>query len=79
MTSNLSSNWTKSYTSSEICICFNPDSVISTLNSKPLKLADYYIHLSSNISSTESDVNIHKGKAWTAIDRLTNTCKSDLW
>ena len=37
-----------------------------------------FIHLSSNISSTESDVNIRIGKAWTAIDRLTAIEKSDL-
>ena len=33
----------------------------------------------SNISSTENDVNIHIGKAWTVIDRLSTEWKSDLF
>ena len=36
---------------------------IFTLNDKPLKLVDQFTYLSSNISSTESDVNIRIGKA----------------
>ena len=40
-------------------ICFNKDSVVFSLNSKPLNIVDQFIYLSSNISSTESDVNIH--------------------
>ena len=44
------------------------DSAISTLNNKPLKLVDHFIYFGSNISSTESDVNIRIGKAWNAID-----------
>ena len=51
------------------CMSFNQDGAISSLNGKPLKL-DQFIYLSSNISSTESDVNI--GKAWTTIDRFNN-------
>ena len=41
---------------------FNQEGVISSLNDKSLKLVDQLIYLSSNISSTESDVNIHIGK-----------------
>ena len=52
-------------------ICFNQNGVLySSLNGKPLKLVDQFIYLSSNISSTESNVNICIGKAWIAIDRL---------
>ena len=40
-----------------------------SLNGKPLKLVNQFTYLSSNISSTESDVNI--GKAWMAIDKLS--------
>ena len=40
---------------------------------------DQFIYLGSNISSTESDVNIRIGKAWTFIDRLTIIWKSDLF
>ena len=35
-------------------------------------------YLDSNISSTESDVNIYIGKAWTTIDRLYAIWKYDL-
>ena len=44
-------------------MCFKQDGVISTLNSKPLKLIDEFIYLNSNISSTESNENIHIGNA----------------
>ena len=39
-------------------MCFKQDRAISTLNGKPLKLIDLFTYLGSNISSTESDVNI---------------------
>ena len=44
-------------------ICFKQEGAISTLSVKPLKLVDLFTYLGSNISSTESDVNIHIGKA----------------
>ena len=59
-------------------MCFKQDGDISTLDGKPLKLVDQFTYLGSNISSTESDVNIRIGKAWTAIDRLSIIWKSDL-
>ena len=51
---------------------------ISTLNGWPLKLVDMFTYLGSNISSTESDVNIHRVKAWSAINRLSIIWKSNL-
>ena len=51
---------------------------ISTSNGKPLKLVHQFTYLGNYISSTESDVNIHIGKAWTATDRFLITWKSDL-
>ena len=48
---------------------------ISTLSGKPLKLVDYFACLSSNISSTESNVNMHNGKAF---NRLITIQKTDL-
>ena len=39
------------------------------LNGKPLKSIDNFTYLGSNIS-TESDVNIHMRKVWTATDKL---------
>ena len=44
-------------------VCLNPHGTIPSLNSKYLKLVDHFTRLGSNISSTESDVNIHTGKA----------------
>ena len=43
-----------------------------------MKLVDQFTYFSSNISSTESNVNICKGKLWTAIDKLSVIWKSDL-
>ena len=43
-------------------MCFNQDGAISSSNEKPLKSTDQFIYLGSNISSTESDVNIHVSK-----------------
>ena len=45
---------------------------------KYLKSVDQFTYLSSNMSSTETDINIHIGKAWTATDRLMIIYKSDL-
>ena len=56
-------------------MCFNQDGAISSLTDKPL--ADQFTYLSSNISSTESNVKICIDKAWTAIDMLTTLWKSD--
>ena len=40
---------------------FNQDGPISSFNGKPLKKVDQFIYLSSNISSTESNVNMRLG------------------
>ena len=44
--------------------------VIYIQSGKPLKLVDQFTYLSSNISSTESDVIICLMKLWNANDRL---------
>ena len=49
---------------------FNQDSAISSLNGKLLKVVNEFVYLSSNISSTESNINICLGNVWTAIDRM---------
>ena len=59
-------------------MCFKQRGTISTLSGKLLKLVDQITYLSSNISSTENDVNICIGKAWTATDKLLIIWKSDL-
>ena len=59
-------------------MCVIQHSAFSSLNGKPLKLVDQFIYWGSNISFTESDANIHIGKAWTTIDMFMTTWKSDL-
>ena len=50
---------------------------MSSLNYKPLKLANQFTYLDSNISSTESNVNLCIGKVWTAMGWLSVIWKSD--
>ena len=52
--------------------------VCSTLNGMLLKLEVHFTYLGSNISSTETDVNIRIRKTLTAIDRLSTIEKSNL-
>ena len=40
------------------------------------KFVDQFIYRGNHISSTESNINIHIGKAWIAIDRLSIIWKS---
>ena len=49
----------------------NQDGTIFSLNSKSLKLVDQFIDTGGNISSTESNSNIHISKAETAINKLS--------
>ena len=58
--------------------CFKEKGAISTLSGKPIKSVNQFTNLCSNISSTESDVQIHLVKVWTAIDWLSIIWKSDL-
>ena len=51
-------------------MCFNQRGNISTLNGSPLKLVYKFTYLGSSISSTETDINTRRAKAWSAIDRL---------
>ena len=60
-------------------MCFKQEGTISLLNDKPLKLVNQFPYLGSNISSTESDVNIYIEKAQTVIYRLSIIWKSDLF
>ena len=58
-------------------LCFKQDGAIFTLSSNSLKLVDQFTYLGSYISLTKSDVNIHIGKVWIAIDKLSIIWKSD--
>ena len=60
-------------------LCFKQEEAISTLSGKTIKLRDKFTCLSSNISSTESDDNIHLAKVWTATDKLLIKWKSDFF
>ena len=42
-------------------------SAIYSLNSMPQKLVDKCIYIGKNISSTETDLNLHICKAWTVV------------
>ena len=57
---------------------FKQEGAMFTVTNKPLKLVDQFTYLDSSISSTESDDNIHIGRAWTIIDWLSVIRKSDL-
>ena len=60
-------------------MCFKREEAISSLSGKPLKLIDKFTYLSSSISSTISDVNIHLSKVQTVIDMLSILRKTDLF
>ena len=47
------------------------------LSGKPMKLVDKLTYLGSSVSTTESDVNIHQAKEWTAINTLLIIWNSD--
>ena len=53
---------------------FYQDAAASTLSCKPLNLVDQWTYRGNNISSTESDVNIHIGEGvdryWPAFDHM---------
>ena len=61
-------------------MCYNQRGVISTLNSYHHHVTlSGRIHLTgSSVSSTKTYINMRLSKAWTAIDRLSVICKSDL-
>ena len=49
------------------------------LNCKPLKLLDQFIYFGSNISSTENDVNIRKGKTWITVEWISGLSENIKW
>ena len=54
------------------------EGAIWTLGGIPLKLVDQFTFLSSNITSTETNVSVYIVRTWTAIGRLLIIWKSDL-
>ena len=59
-------------------MCFNQAGHISILDRTSLKLVDKFTYLGSSVSSTEKDIDTRLTKAWTAVDKLSVTWKSDL-
>ncbi len=59
-------------------MCYNQTGDITTLDGTSLKQVDKFTYLGSSVSSTEKDIDTGLTKAWTAIDRLSITWKSDL-
>ena len=59
-------------------MCYNQTGNITTLDGASLRLVDKFTYLGSSVSSTENDIDTRLTKAWTAIDRLPITGKSDL-
>ena len=57
---------------------FNQTGDIFTLNSSSLKLVDKFTCIGSRVSSTETNINIWRAKAWTAINRISVIWKSNL-
>ena len=53
-------------------MCFKQKGTISTLHGRPQKLVDKFTYLSSNISSTESDVNLHQAKGTDCYSQVIN-------
>ncbi len=60
------------------CMAFKLEGFISTQSGRTQKLVEKFTYLGSNISSTESYVDIQLAKAWTAINGLSMLQKSDL-
>ena len=59
-------------------MCYNQTGKITTLDGASLKLVDKFPYQGSSVLSTEKDIDTRLTKAWTAIDRLSFTWKSDL-
>ena len=59
-------------------MCFNQTGDTSTIRGCSLKLVDKFTYQGSSVSSTEKDIDTRLTKAWTAIDKLSVTWKSDL-
>ena len=61
-----------------ICLNQNAASGIKSLNAETINLENYVNYHCSFIASTEQDVNIRLGKAWTALNGMNNIWKSNL-
>ena len=84
------SNYLRNYIYIYVCIglhvnahkteymCYTQTGDIFTLDGTSLKLVDKFTYRGSSVSSTKKDIDRWLTKAWTAIDTLAITWKSDL-
>ena len=59
-------------------ISYNEEGFMKTKNNIPLKKVDDFKYLGSYIASTDKDVKINIGKAWTALTNMNAIWKSNL-
>ena len=59
-------------------MCFNQKGDIYTRDGTSVRLVDKFTYLGNSVTSTEKDIDTRITKAWTAIDRLSIICKSNL-
>ena len=59
-------------------ISLNTTGNITSLDGKDIKQVTEFTYLGSNIKSTDKDIKIRKGKAWSALNKLDPIWKSDL-
>ena len=57
---------------------FNIQGNFSTLEGHQLKVVKDFVYLGSHISTTEKDITVRIGKAWTALSKLNTIWKSNL-
>ena len=57
---------------------FHQEGDIRLLNNTSIKAVDDFVYLGSNIKSTEKDIEVKKGKAWSALNKLNCIWKSNL-
>ena len=57
---------------------FNQTGTITSLDGRQLKSVQDFTYLGSSIQSTDKDMQIRKGKAWTALNKLEKIWKSNL-
>ena len=55
---------------------FNQDGTINSLNGDPIKSAELFVFLGSQISNTLKDVESRIAKSWSALDSLRSIWKS---
>ena len=66
------------YKKTEYMLYNQPVGDLVTLGGNKLKQVDNFTHLGSWIQSSEKDMNIRIGQAWSALNKMMKVCKSNL-